>query len=109
MSIPVKEMPVNHFKRAIRAGKQQIGLWCSLFNNVTVEVVAGAGFDWLLLDAEHVPNEPFMVLSQLQATVGGTAAPIVRVPWNDPVIIKKYLDIGTQNFLVPMVQNAEEA
>lgn len=109
MSIPVKEMPVNQFKRAIRAGQPQIGLWCSLFNNFTVEVVANAGFDWLLLDAEHVPNEPFMVLSQLQAAVGGTASPIVRVPWNDAVIIKKYLDIGTQSFLVPMVQNAEEA
>lgn len=109
MSMPICEMPVNHFKRNLHAGKTQIGLWCNLFNNLTVEVVAGSGFDWILLDTEHVPNEPFMVLSQLQAAVGGTATPIVRVLWNDPVIIKRYLDIGVQNFLIPMVQNAEEA
>lgn len=109
MSIPVNEMPLNAFKRALHAGKPQIGLWCNLFNNLTVEVVAGSGFDWLLLDTEHVPNEPFMVLSQLQAAVGGTATPIVRVAWNDAVMIKRYLDIGVQNFLVPFVQNAEEA
>jgi 4-hydroxy-2-oxoheptanedioate aldolase len=109
MSIPVLPLPENTFKRRLQAGQPQIGLWCSLFNNVTVEVVAGAGFDWLLLDTEHAPNEPFMVLNQLQAAVGGTAAPIVRVPWNDPVMIKRYLDIGVQTFLVPFVQNAEEA
>ena len=109
MSIPTYDLPVNHFKRNLHAGKPQIGLWCNLFNHYTVEVVAGAGFDWLLLDTEHVPNEPFLVLSQLQAAVGGTATPIVRVPWNDPVMIKRYLDIGVQNFLVPFVQNAEEA
>lgn len=109
MSIPSLPLPENAFKRRLHAGKPQIGLWCSLFNNVTVEVVASAGFDWLLLDTEHAPNEPFMVLNQLQAAVGGTAAPIVRVPWNDPVMIKRYLDLGVQNFLVPFVQNAEEA
>lgn len=109
MSIPVYELPANHFKRNLHAGKAQIGLWCNLFNNLTVEIVAGSGFDWLLLDTEHVPNEPFMVLSQLQAAVGGTATPIVRVPWNDHVMIKRYLDIGVQNFLIPFVQNAEEA
>lgn len=109
MPVPTFDLPVNTFKRAIRAGQPQIGLWCSLFNNVAVEIVAGSGFDWLLLDTEHVPNEPFMVLSQLQAAEGGTATPIVRVPWNDAVMIKRYLDMGVQAFLVPFVQNAEEA
>lgn len=109
MTMPICEMPINQFKRNLHAGKPQIGLWCNLFNNLTVEIVAGSGFDWLLLDTEHVPNEPFMVLSQLQAAVGGTATPIVRVPWNDKVMIKRYLDIGVQNFVVPFVQNAEEA
>lgn len=109
MSTPVLPLPENAFKRRLHAGAPQIGLWCSLFNNVTVEVVATAGFDWLLLDTEHAPNEPFMVLNQLQAMVGGTASPVVRVPWNDPVMIKRYLDLGVQNFLVPFVQTADEA
>jgi 4-hydroxy-2-oxoheptanedioate aldolase len=65
--------PANPFKRALRAGRPQIGLWSSLASHVTVEVVAGAGFDWLLLDMEHSPNELPMVHSQLQAAAGGSA------------------------------------
>jgi 4-hydroxy-2-oxoheptanedioate aldolase len=103
------ELPANHFKRAIKAGRLQIGLWSSLSSHVTVEVIAGSGFDWLLLDTEHSPNELPMVHSQLQAAVGGTAHPVVRVPWNDPVVIKRFLDIGTQSFLIPYVQNEAEA
>lgn len=103
------DLPVNQFKRAIKAGQLQIGLWSSLASHVSVEVVAGAGFDWLLLDTEHSPNDLPMVLSQLQATGGGTAHPIVRPPWNDAVMIKRFLDAGVQSFLVPYVQNADEA
>lgn len=99
----------NPFKRAILAGRPQLGLWSSLASNVTVELLAGAGFDWLLLDTEHSANEPPMVLSQLQAATGGTAHPIVRPAWNDPVLIKRLLDIGVQSFLIPYVQNAAEA
>jgi 4-hydroxy-2-oxoheptanedioate aldolase len=103
------EMPVNAFKRGILSGKPQIGLWSSLCSNAAVEIIAGSGFDWILIDTEHAPNELDMVLSQLQAVVGGTATPIVRVAWNDAVLIKRQLDIGVQTFLVPFVQNAEEA
>ena len=103
------DMPLNTFKRNLQAGKVQIGLWSSLASHVTVEVIAGAGFDWLLLDTEHSANEVPMVLSQLHAAVGGTAHPVVRVPWNDAVVLKRYLDIGTQSFLVPYVQDAAEA
>lgn len=103
------ELPVNTFKRAIQAGRRQVGLWSSLSSHVTVEVIAGAGFDWLLLDTEHSPNELPMVHGQLQAAVGGTAHPVVRVPWNDPVVIKRFLDIGAQSFLIPYVQNEAEA
>lgn len=103
------DLPVNAFKRAIKAGQLQIGLWSSLSNNMSVEVLAGAGFDWLLLDTEHAPNELPMVLSQLQAAAGGTAHPIVRPPWNDPVRIKGFLDAGVQTFLVPYVQTESEA
>lgn len=104
------KLPVNHFKRAIKNnGALQVGLWSGLSNNVTVEVLANAGFDWLLLDTEHSPNELPMVYSQLQAASQGSAHPIVRIPWNDTVVIKRYLDIGVQSLLIPFVQNAEEA
>jgi 4-hydroxy-2-oxoheptanedioate aldolase len=104
------ELPVNTFKRAIAAGRLQIGLWSSLSSNISVEILAGAGFDWLLLDTEHAPNELPMVYSQLQAAAaGGAAHPVVRLPWNDAVLAKRYLDAGVQSFLLPMVQTEEEA
>ena len=103
------DLPVNHFKRAIKAGRLQIGVWSSLSSNISVEILAGAGFDWLLLDTEHSPNELPMVLGQLQAATGGTAHPIVRPAWNDAVLIKRFLDAGVQTFLVPYVQNEDEA
>src|ERR1051325_6980805 len=102
-------MPVNPFKQAILQGRPQIGLWCSLCSNVAAEVIAGSGFDWILLDTEHAPNELPLVFSQLQALVGGTAMPVVRPAWNDMVLMKRLLDIGVQNFLVPYVQTADEA
>ena len=103
------DIPVNSFKRALKAGKPQIGLWCSLSSHFAVEVVAGSGFDWLLLDTEHSPNELPMVLSQLQAAAPYATHPVVRVPWNDMVTIKRYLDIGAQSILIPYVQSEEEA
>jgi len=103
------KLPQNTFKRAILAGKQQIGLWSILSSHVTVEIIAGSGFDWLVLDTEHAPNELPMVYSQLQAANGGTAHPVVRVPWNDMVTIKRYLDIGAQTLLIPCIETEEEA
>jgi 4-hydroxy-2-oxoheptanedioate aldolase len=102
-------MPINHFKRAIAAGQLQLGLWSGLSNNITVEVLANSGFDWLLLDTEHSPNELPMVHSQLQAISQGKAHPIVRPPWNDTVTIKRYLDVGVQSLLIPFIQDAQEA
>ena len=103
------EMPRNAFKHALAAGKPQIGLWSSLCSNVVAEVIAGCGFDWVLVDTEHSPNEPPGIMSQLQALAGGTATPIVRPAWNDIVLIKRILDIGATSILVPFVQNADEA
>ena len=103
------DVPANHFKRAIKAGRSQIGLWCSLASNISVEIVAGSGFDWLLLDTEHSPNELNMVYGQLQAVMENKVQPIVRPPWNDQVMIKRFLDAGVQTLLVPMVQTVEEA
>jgi 4-hydroxy-2-oxoheptanedioate aldolase len=103
------DLPVNHFKRALKAGRRQIGFWTSLSSPIAAEILAGAGFDWLLIDFEHGPNEVPLVLSQLHAVTAGTAHPIVRPPWNDTVVIKRLLDAGVQTFLVPYVQTAEEA
>lgn len=101
--------PRNAFKHAIAKGQLQIGLWCSLCSNITAEAVAHSGFDWLLLDTEHSPNELPDVLTQLQAVQSGTASAIVRPAWNDIVLIKRFLDIGAQSLLIPFVQTAEEA
>ena len=103
------DLPVNRFKRAIAAGQSQIGLWCSLSNHYAIEVVAGAGFDWLLLDMEHSPNDLESLLTQLQAAAAYPSTPIVRVPWNDMVTIKRVLDLGAQTLLIPYVQNPDEA
>jgi 4-hydroxy-2-oxoheptanedioate aldolase len=103
------DLPVNHFKRALKAGTSQIGLWCSLSSHYSIEMVAGAGFDWLLLDTEHSPNDLESVLTQLQAAAAYPPASVVRVPWNDMVAIKRVLDIGAQSLLIPYVQNPDEA
>jgi len=103
------DLPRNSFKHAIAEGRLQIGLWSSLCSNIGAEIVSDSGFDWILLDTEHSPNEVPGLLSQLQAIGRGTATPIIRPAWNDAVLIKRVLDIGTQSVLVPYVQNPEEA
>jgi 4-hydroxy-2-oxoheptanedioate aldolase len=103
------DLPRNAFKAALARGELQIGLWSSLCSPIVAEIIGHSGFDWILVDTEHSPNEPPAVLAQLQAMQAGTATPIVRPAWNDPVLLKRLLDIGTQAVLVPFVQNAEEA
>lgn len=99
----------NKFKKALKNGQHQIGLWLGLCSPYSAELLAGAGFDWLLIDGEHAPNNVQTTLSQLQAIAPYPSQPVVRPPWNDPVIIKQLLDIGAQTLLLPMVQNAEQA
>lgn len=103
------ELPQNPFKKAIAAGRQQIGLWVSLASSYSTEMVAGSGFDWILIDGEHSPNDPTTVLPQLQAAAPYPVTPIVRPAWNDKVLIKRYLDVGAQTLLIPYVQTVEEA
>ncbi|MBE0627850.1 MAG: HpcH/HpaI aldolase/citrate lyase family protein [Burkholderiales bacterium] len=103
------ELPVNQFKRGMKAGKPQIGLWSSLSSHYSVEVIAGSGFDWLLLDTEHSPNDLENVLTQLQAASAYPTTAIVRPAWNDMVLIKRFLDAGVQTLLIPYVQTPEEA
>lgn len=103
------ELARNPFKAALKANRAQIGLWSSLSSSYTVEVIAGAGFDWLLLDMEHSPNDLESLLGQLQAAAPYPSHPVVRVPWNDMVAIKRVLDVGAQSLLVPYVSTAQEA
>jgi 4-hydroxy-2-oxoheptanedioate aldolase len=103
------QLPVNTFKQAIRTGRAQIGLWIGLANPYSAELCAGAGFDWLLLDGEHAPNDLQTLLAQLQAVAAYPSHPIVRIPSADAVRIKQVLDIGAQTLIVPMVESAEQA
>jgi 4-hydroxy-2-oxoheptanedioate aldolase len=99
----------NAFKQSLLRRELLIGLWSSLCSPLVAEIVAHAGFDWLLLDTEHAPNELPELLGQLQAVTGGTAAPVVRAAWNDAVLIKRILDLGATSILLPYVQSADEA
>ncbi|WP_296425930.1 aldolase/citrate lyase family protein [Yoonia sp.] len=101
--------PPNAFLAAIGAGRKQIGLWVSLAHHYAAEVVAGAGYDWLVVDMEHAPGDVLTTLGQLQAIASYPSTAIVRTPWNDPVMVKRLLDIGARGILFPMVQSAEEA
>lgn len=99
----------NGFKSALARGQLQVGLWLALANGYAAEVVAGAGFDWLLIDADHAPNTFGTVLSQLQALASYPLEPVVRPARNDPIEIRQLLDLGARTLLVPMIQSAEDA
>jgi 2-dehydro-3-deoxyglucarate aldolase len=99
----------NRFRTDLRAGKRLIGCWASLGSPITTEVLGVAGFDWLLLDAEHAPNDVLSLIPQLMALKDSASAPVVRPPWNEPVIIKRLLDAGFHNFLIPFVESVEQA
>jgi 4-hydroxy-2-oxoheptanedioate aldolase len=103
------DMPINTFKRALQRGRPQIGLWVGLADPYVAELLAGAGFDWLLIDAEHAPNDPRSVLAQLQAMAPYAVHPIVRPVQGNVELIKQYLDLGAQTLIIPMVESAEQA
>ena len=103
------DIPRNAFKQALRSGRQLVGLWHSIGHPAVTEVLADSGLDWVLIDTEHAPNEVADVATALRALSGSSVSPIVRPAWNDAVIIKRLLDVGTQTLLVPYVQSAEEA
>ncbi|GKW03477.1 5-keto-4-deoxy-D-glucarate aldolase [Pectobacterium carotovorum subsp. carotovorum] len=99
----------NRFRQDLLQGKTLIGCWCALGNPISTEVLGLAGFDWLVLDGEHAPNDIVTFIPQLMALKGSHSAPVVRPPCNEPIIIKRLLDIGFNNFLIPFVETAEEA
>ncbi len=103
------QLPENRFKRALAEGRPQIGFWCTLPSGTVAELLAGAGFDWLVLDTEHSPADPITALAQMQAAAAYDVSCVVRPAWNDLVLIKRFLDVGAQTLLVPYVQSAAEA
>lgn len=105
---PYQSFP-NSFKRDLLAGKKLIGCWSALASPITTEVLGVAGFDWILLDGEHAPNDMGTFIAQLMALKDSVSAPVVRPSWNNPVEIKRLLDAGFYNFLIPFVENVDEA
>lgn len=103
------EFPMNKFVECLKSDQPQYGLWSALCSANAAELCAGAGFDWMLFDAEHSPVELAEIISLLRAANGSASALAVRVPWNDMVMIKRVLDLGAQTLFVPFVQNADEA
>jgi 4-hydroxy-2-oxoheptanedioate aldolase len=102
-------VPENPFKRALKEKRLQIGLWQALASAYTAEVCAGAGFDWLLFDGEHAPNDIPTLVSQLQATAAYPSHAIARPPIGETALIKQYLDIGFTTLLVPLVETGDQA
>jgi 4-hydroxy-2-oxoheptanedioate aldolase len=102
-------IPTNTFRDALRAGQTQIGMWVGLADANAAELLAPCGFDWLLLDGEHAPNDVRLVLDQLRAVAPYPVHPVVRPVEGNVALIKQYLDVGAQTLLVPMIDTADQA
>ncbi|WP_079227410.1 4-hydroxy-2-oxoheptanedioate aldolase [Pseudomonas putida] len=103
------DMPINSFKQRLRSGEAQIGLWLGLADAYCAELAANAGFDWLLIDGEHAPNDLRGMLAQLQAVAPYSSQAVIRPVIGDTALIKQVLDLGAQTLLVPMVETADQA
>ncbi len=103
------KLPANAFKAALARREAQIGLWLGLADAYVAELLATTGFDWLLIDGEHAPNDVRSALAQLQALAPYPVSGIVRPVQGDAALIKQYLDVGAQTLLVPMVHTAAQA
>lgn len=99
----------NRFRQALRAGERLIGCWASLASPISTEVLGYSGFDWLLIDGEHAPNTLDSIMLQLMALKDSPSAAVVRPEHVDAVLIKRLLDLGVYNFLMPFVQSEAEA
>lgn len=99
----------NTFRDALKSGQPQIGCWVGFASPDVAEALAGCGYDWLLLDGEHAPNDPRTVLDQLRAMAPYSSHAVVRVVEGNVALVKQYLDVGAQTLLVPMVDTPEEA
>lgn len=103
------KLMTNLFTHAITTGQKQLGLWISLSHNFAAEVVADAGYDWVLIDMEHAPNDYFSVLGQLQVFPSRPTTALVRPQFNDPVAVKRLLDLGASGLIFPMIQTVQDA
>ena len=99
----------NHVKRMLKEGKKTAGAWAQIVSPISAEIMSWAGFDWLIIDMEHGPNDIPSLLAQMQAMEGTNTVPIVRAPWNDFVMIKRILDAGAYGLLIPYVNTKAEA
>lgn len=102
-------LPQNRFKKALREGRQQIGLWNSIPGSLVAEMLATCGFDWVVIDTEHAVTDIPDTLAMMQAMAPYRTQAVVRPAANDPVLIKRVLDLGAQTLLLPYIQNADEA
>jgi 4-hydroxy-2-oxoheptanedioate aldolase len=96
-------------RERLRSDRPQIGMWVASGSALCAEICAASGLDWLLIDMEHAPNDVAAVLDQLRAVAAHPVAPVVRPPSGEPVVLKRLLDIGVRNVLVPMVDTPEQA
>lgn len=101
--------PINPFKKSLSEGKIQFGCWLGLADTFSAELMGAAGFDWLVIDGEHAPNDLRSILAQLQVLEASNSHPVVRVPVGETYMLKQVLDAGAQTVLVPMVESADQA
>ncbi|WP_424944937.1 aldolase/citrate lyase family protein [Aliiroseovarius crassostreae] len=101
--------PTNTFKQALKEGRPQLGCWIGLADAYAAEIAATAGFDWLLVDGEHAPNDLRSILDQIRVIEGSSSTPVARLPIGETWMIKQYLDAGVQSILVPMVESGDQA
>ncbi|HET8728550.1 MAG TPA: HpcH/HpaI aldolase/citrate lyase family protein [Alphaproteobacteria bacterium] len=102
-------LPVNSFKHRLGKGERLFGLWSMSSSPVVAEAMGQVGFDFVVLDMEHAPTDGPRMLSSLQAIAGTPTPALVRIPWNDAVVVKQLLDMGAQSVMFPYVQSADEA
>ncbi|TKB30559.1 MAG: 2-dehydro-3-deoxyglucarate aldolase, partial [Mesorhizobium sp.] len=100
---------VNSLKAAVKADRPHIGIWCSLASALTTEVVAGSGAGWLLIDGEHSPNDLRSIMAQLQVAAAFPCEAVVRLPSDDPNLMKQALDVGARSLMIPNVRTPDQA
>lgn len=105
----VEKMIRNQVKEVLGRGEVTLGTWITTASPDVAEIMANMGFDCLVFDTEHAPLSIETVQNLIQATNGSGTFPIVRVAWNDQVLIKRALDIGAYGLIVPWVNSKEDA
>ena len=101
--------PINVLKSRLKSGEVLHGCWLGMADPYVAEIAGSCGFDWLLIDGEHAPNDIRSLSDQLAAVMRGPTLPVVRLPDDDPTKIKQALDIGAQSLIIPMVETADQA